>query len=31
VAPCHNVNVDIPLANVLALFEAASGDDSDRR
>ncbi len=31
VAPCHNVNVDIPLANVLALFEAASGDDPDRR
>lgn len=21
-APCHNINVDIPLANVLALFEA---------
>ncbi len=23
VAPCHNVNVDIPPANVMALFEAA--------
>jgi uroporphyrinogen decarboxylase len=22
-APCHNINVDIPLENVLALFEAA--------
>jgi uroporphyrinogen decarboxylase len=23
IAPCHNINIDIPLANVLALFDAA--------
>jgi uroporphyrinogen decarboxylase len=23
IAPCHNINVDIPLANVLTLFDAA--------
>jgi uroporphyrinogen decarboxylase len=23
IAPCHNINVDIPVENVLAMFEAA--------
>jgi len=24
IAPCHNINVDIPVENILAMFEAAS-------
>lgn len=24
-APCHNINIDIPPANVVALFDAAQG------
>ncbi len=26
-APCHNINVDIPVANVLTLFRSANGAD----